>query len=34
MWAMKSPMPGFRMRVERLDPGRVLVVRSGNHAWA
>jgi hypothetical protein len=28
------PMPGYTMRVERLDPGRVMVVRSSNHAWA
>ncbi len=27
------PMPGYAMRVERLDPGRVLVIRSSNHAW-
>ena len=26
-------MPGYAMRVERLDPGQVLVIRSGNHAW-
>jgi hypothetical protein len=27
------PMPGYMMRVERLDPGRAMVVRSSNHAW-
>jgi len=27
------PMPGYTMRVERLDPGRALVVQSSNHAW-
>ena len=27
------PMPGYTMRVERLDPERAMVVRSGNHAW-
>jgi hypothetical protein len=27
------PMPGYAMRVERLDPERAMVVRSGNHAW-
>jgi hypothetical protein len=27
------PMPGYAMRVERLDPGRALVFRSSNHAW-
>jgi len=27
------PMPGYAMRVERLDPERALVVRSTNHAW-
>jgi hypothetical protein len=27
------PMPGYSMRVERLDPERALVVRSSNHAW-
>jgi len=27
------PMPGYTMRVERLDPGQAMVVRSGNHAW-
>jgi len=26
-------MPGYAMRVERLDPGQVLVIRSSNHAW-
>ena len=26
------PMPGYTMRVERLDPGRAMVVRSSNHA--
>jgi hypothetical protein len=26
-------MPGYTMRVERLDPGQAMVVRSGNHAW-
>ena len=26
-------MPGYTMRVERLDPGRAMVVRSSNHAW-
>ena len=27
------PMPGYAMRVERLDPGRAMVFRSSNHAW-
>jgi hypothetical protein len=27
------PMPGYTMRVERLDPGRAMVVQSSNHAW-
>jgi hypothetical protein len=27
------PMPGYAMRVERLDPGRALVFRSSNQAW-
>jgi hypothetical protein len=27
------PMPGYAMRVERLDPERAMVVRSSNHAW-
>ena len=27
------PMPGYAMRVERLDPGQAMVVRSSNHAW-
>ena len=27
------PMPGYAMRVERLDPERAMVVRSTNHAW-
>jgi hypothetical protein len=27
------PMPGYTMRVERLDPERAMVVRSSNHAW-
>jgi hypothetical protein len=27
------PMPGYAMRVERLDPEQAMVVRSGNHAW-
>ena len=27
------PMPGYAMRVERLEPGRAMVVRSSNHAW-
>ena len=27
------PMPGYAMRVERLGPGQVLVIRSSNHAW-
>ena len=31
--ATRSPMPGYAMRVERLDPGQVLVIRSSNHAW-
>jgi hypothetical protein len=26
-------MPGYAMRVERLDPERAMVVRSSNHAW-
>jgi hypothetical protein len=28
------PMPGYTVRVERLDPSRVIAVRSSNHAWA
>jgi len=27
------PMPGYTMRVERLDPERAMVFRSSNHAW-
>lgn len=27
------PMPGYAMRVERLDPERAMVVRSTNEAW-
>jgi hypothetical protein len=27
------PMPGYTMRVERLDSGRAMVFRSSNHAW-
>ena len=27
------PMPGYAMRVERLEPGKAMVVRSSNHAW-
>jgi hypothetical protein len=27
------PMPGYTMRIERLDPGQAMVVRSSNHAW-
>ncbi len=27
------PMPGYTMRVEQLDPGQAMVVRSSNHAW-
>jgi hypothetical protein len=27
------PMPGYTMRVERLDPERAMVVQSSNHAW-
>ena len=27
------PMPGYAMRVERLDPGQAMVIRSSNHAW-
>jgi hypothetical protein len=27
------PMPGYAMRVERLDPQRAMVVRSSNQAW-
>ena len=27
------PMPGYAMRVEQLDPGRAMVIRSTNHAW-
>ena len=27
------PMPGYTMRVERLDPEQAMVVRSSNHAW-
>jgi len=27
------PMPGYAMRVERLDPERAMVMRSSNHAW-
>ena len=26
-------MPGYTMRVERLDPQQAMVVRSSNHAW-
>jgi hypothetical protein len=26
-------MPGYTMRVERLDPGQAMVIRSSNHAW-
>src|ERR1700751_2388522 len=26
-------MPGYAMRVERLEPERAMVVRSSNHAW-
>jgi len=26
-------MPGYTMRVERLDPGQAMVVRASNHAW-
>ena len=26
-------MPGYTMRVEQLDPGQAMVVRSGDHAW-
>jgi hypothetical protein len=26
-------MPGYAMRVERLDPEQAMVVRSSNHAW-
>ena len=26
-------MPGYTMRVERLDSARALVFRSSNHAW-
>jgi magnesium-transporting ATPase (P-type) len=27
------PMPGYTMRVERLDPEQAMVIRSSNHAW-
>jgi hypothetical protein len=27
------PMPGYAMRVERLNPERAMVFRSSNHAW-
>jgi hypothetical protein len=27
------PMPGYTMRVERLDPERAMVIRSSNQAW-
>ena len=27
------PMPGYAMRVERLDPEQAMVIRSSNHAW-
>ena len=27
------PMPGYSMRVERLDTERAMVIRSSNHAW-
>ena len=27
------PMPGYAMRVERLDPERAMVIRSSNQAW-
>jgi hypothetical protein len=27
------PMPGYAMRVERLDPQRAMVIRSSNQAW-
>jgi hypothetical protein len=27
------PMPGYSMRVERLDPERAMVIRSSNQAW-
>lgn len=27
------PMPGYAMRVERLDPERAMVIRSSNRAW-
>jgi len=26
-------MPGYTMRVERLDPERAMVIRSSNRAW-
>ena len=26
-------MPGYAMRVERLDPGQAMVIRSSNDAW-
>ena len=26
-------MPGYTMRVERLDPQQAMVIRSSNHAW-
>lgn len=29
----EMPMPGYTMRVERLDPQRALVIRSSNHGW-
>ena len=28
------PMPGYTMRVERLDPQQAMVIRSSNQAWA
>ena len=27
------PMPGYSMRIERLDPEQAMVIRSSNHAW-
>lgn len=29
----EMPMPGYSMRIERLDPGQAMVIRSSNHAW-
>jgi hypothetical protein len=29
----EMPMPGYAMRVERLEPERAMVFRSSNHAW-